>query len=761
MEGVMNTATETKEQGMASDSVSPKKVALIAADPSPQGQTNPGPVLRAASPVFVPALASGVLLWLCYFPTAWGWMSWFALVPFLGLVRARATKKRLFWAAYLGGTAFYWSALHWMPVADSRMYATWAMLATYCAFYFPAALALTRFLDRRTFLPLCLSFPIAWTALEFARSFVLTGFSWYYLGHTQHEWLPMIQVADVGGVYAISFLVAMVNAWLFDLAYQTPAVREMFRLPEPGETAAAHGPTGGGGLRLGLAIQGIAIASVLVINYGYGAWRIDQEKQFLEGPRIALLQGNQDIRIRNEAGSGNGGKALQTTAQHYAPLTAAAMKRHPHLIIWPETSYPARWYDSEMHELPPQGWVDRSLDIRNHLKKDLLRYCPTNHLLGISTEVANDENLPPGTPAVELHAKVRAILATNKDEGTRRNALLTLGFTSQAIDRALRTVKVDNRKRIRAAIDDGKTDQDKRRHLKFFGFAPASIERLLTMSPEQLRESELLPEESVYFADVLASPAIRRFNSALLLTEKGDTTHRFDKMHRIPFGEYVPLREVLPFMNVFSPYDYDYSILPGKTFTRFPLGDFRFGALICYEDSDPFLARRYVVKDADGEPVHFLVNQSNDGWFDGSSEHEEHLAVARFRAIECRRAVVRAVNMGVSAVIDGNGKVLRPHKVPVEDGTPKELADVAQWEIARSPTGELERLPASEWHEYKKVAGVLHAVVPIDQRTSLYAQYGDWLPQGGWCVIGVACVLAMFRRPRPAASPSSVAPNAA
>lgn len=631
----MKSAVEPKETGMAgSESIRAGKIALVKTDPTPQGQRPPMPI--AGSPIFLPAMATGLVLWLCYFPVSWGWLSWIAMVPFLGLVRARASKKRLFWASYLGGSLFFWPALSWMPVADHRMYATWAMLAVYCAFYFPAALAFTRLLDRRSFLPLCVSFPLVWITLEWVRSFLLTGFAWYYLGHTQHDWLPMIQIADVGGVYAISFLVAMVNAWLFDLLYQMPAVRDAFRWEEPAAATTPKQPTAG--FRFGLLLELAAMFALLITTYSYGLWRIDQEKSFVAGPRIALLQGNQDQRIRNETGGAEGGNALQLTARHYAPLTTVAMKRRPELIVWPETAYPAHWFDVDSKDVPPQVWVDRCLEIREHFKRDLLRFCPTNHLLGISSLVL-DEN--------------------NKE---------------------------------------------------------------------------------------------RRYNSALLLTDKGDLSHRFDKMHRVPFGEYVPLRDVLPFMDKLAPYDYDYSLTPGKKFTRFPLGEYRFGALICFEDSDPFLARRYAVKDADGDPVHFLVNQSNDGWFDGSSEHEEHLVVARFRAIETRRALVRAVNMGVSAVVDSNGRVLKPHKLPPEDPEFRtETSRVTQWEIMTNEKGQFESLPPSEWRQFKKQAGVLFATVPIDFRASFYAEWGDLLPQAGCCIIGLVCVWSFIRRPKDAA----------
>src|SRR5204863_1484901 len=134
---------------------------------------------------------------------------------------------------------------------------------------------------------------------------------------------------------------------------------------------------------------------------------------------------------------------------------------------------------------------------------------------------------------------------------------------------------------------------------------------------------------------------------------------------------------------------------------------------------DPFLARAYGREDVDGPPVDFLVNISNDGWFDGSSEHEQHLALCRFRAIECRKAVARAVNMGVSAVIDSSGRVQQPERLPL-------FTDCHFWVVPDQL--HIPELPESEWHNYKKVDGVLTATIPIDHRTSLYVRCGDWLP---------------------------------
>src|SRR5262245_29657913 len=85
----------------------------------------------------LPGLVSGVLLWMCYFPLAVGWLAWIALVPLLSLVRLPLSRKKIFLAAFAAGLWFFVPALSWMRVADYRMYATWLMLAVYCSCYFP------------------------------------------------------------------------------------------------------------------------------------------------------------------------------------------------------------------------------------------------------------------------------------------------------------------------------------------------------------------------------------------------------------------------------------------------------------------------------------------------------------------------------------------------------------------------------------------------------------------------------------------------
>ncbi|HVS39933.1 MAG TPA: apolipoprotein N-acyltransferase, partial [Gemmataceae bacterium] len=263
------------------------------------------------------------------------------------------------------------------------------------------------------------------------------------------------------------------------------------------------------------------------------------------------------------------------------------------------------------------------------------------------------------------------------------------------------------------------------------------------------------------------------YNSALLVDSDAHPLGRYDKIHCVPFGEYVPFREWCPWMQKLAPYDFDYSVTPGREATRFVLEKdqnhrFTFGVAICYEDADPDRTRPY--GGGDGKPpADFLLNTSNDGWFDGSSEHDEHLAICRFRAIECRRSIGRAVNMGVSAVIDPDGRVLLPKAVPNMEWTRRDLRAVLNSRLAllsadddiraasalfpseqdgrpsvwlASPG---ETLPSTRWAEYKKTPCILLADVPIDRRVSFYALWGDWLIWCCWALLGGAVVLALVR----------------
>jgi apolipoprotein N-acyltransferase len=584
-----------------------RKIAPTAALPSPAA-LHRAPSRGTLWGLLPWAASTALLLYLCHFPVAWGWLGWIALTPLLVLVRSQARTRAVFFASWFAGLAFFIPVLQWMRVADPRMYFTWLLLGFYVSFYFPAGVFLVRALDRRRW-PLVVALPVAWTALEFLRAHLIGGFPWYFLAHAQHDFLPIIQISDITGAYGVSILVAAVNAVVFEWLWRGAHARKLTLRPAPGRRTA-------------LIFQSAVVLFLFAGFLLYGSWRMGQA-DFAEGPRLALIQGNVEQRVRNASGATDDAereRAIEHIEVDYRKMGMLAATRKPALVIYPETSYMHDWHQSSDE-------AAMSAEERKELRllREIFAEEATMHALG--------DNRP----------------------------LVLLG----------------------------------------------------------LNATEHFPGQE---------PPRKRYNSALLLGPDGKMAGRYDKIHRVPFGEFVPFRDWLPFMDTFAPYDYDYSIVRGAGQPRLPLGPYHFGVVICYEGTDTVLSREYV-NPANGPKVDFLVNISNDGWFAGTAEHEEHLATCRFQAVETRRSIARSVNTGISAVIDGNGRVLAPKKVDVREG-------VNLWEVGSNP----EALPKERWGEFKTRPGILFASVPLDGRESVYSRWGDWLPWICWGILGVVLI---------------------
>ena len=192
------------------------------------------------------------------------------------------------------------------------------------------------------------------------------------------------------------------------------------------------------------------------------------------------------------------------------------------------------------------------------------------------------------------------------------------------------------------------------------------------------------------------------YNSAALLGANGSVLFLYDKIHLVPFGEYVPLRQWLTFAKKLTADIGDFHTGTQYEVAELPGG--RAGVFICYEVIFPGEVRRFV-----GNGATLLVNLSNDGWFLGSAAPAQHLAQARVRAVENRRWLLRGTNTGYTVSIDPYGR------------TVAELAP--------------------------NVRGALDAPYGFRSDLTLYARFGDWL---GWlCVVCSVLFLgvAVFRRP--------------
>jgi apolipoprotein N-acyltransferase len=188
------------------------------------------------------------------------------------------------------------------------------------------------------------------------------------------------------------------------------------------------------------------------------------------------------------------------------------------------------------------------------------------------------------------------------------------------------------------------------------------------------------------------------FASAACVARNGDFLGRYDKMHLIPYGEYVPFSEAFPWMLRLTPLPR--SAVPGSKPAAFKIGDVWVAPSICYESVLTHVIRGQVNSlKAEGHEPEVLVNVTNDGWFWGSSELDLHLVCSVFRAVECRKPFLVAANTGFSAWIDGNGRIQR-----------------------KGP---------------RHATGTLLAEVLLDRRTSWYLLHGDWF--SGLCLLG--CVV--------------------
>ena len=438
------------------------------------------------------AAFSGLLLALSFPRPDMYLLAWVALVPLL-LVMDRRPFASGFWA----GFTFFAMVLYWLNIVMTTFggldpfssVVAYLLLVTYLALFFAVATWLAWRVKQRLGLPVVLSLPVIWVALEFLRGWLLTGFPWALIGYSQQNFSLAIQSADVTGVYGVGLMLIAVNA----------LIAQLIQRPRQPSTWWA--------------VAGVVV--LLGSHFGYGLWRSAQVTD--ERPdqlQVALIQGNFDQSQKWDPA------LQQATVERYLSLSRQALRGAPDLFIWPEAATPFFLQDhselsARVHELPQQTGVP----------------------------------LLVGSPAYELG-------------------------------------------------EDGE---------------------------------------------------YRYLNSAFLIDTDGVSRGRSDKVHLVPFGEYVPLGKLLSFIDKLVVGVGDFS--PG-TISPLPLGEHKLGVLVCYEVIFPYLAREHVRLGTD-----LLVNVTNDAWFGRSSAPYQHLAMARFRAIENRIWIARSANTGITALIAPSGEI--------------------------------------------------------------------------------------------------------
>ena len=399
-------------------------------------------------------LTSGLLLWSAFPPVEWSWLGWLALVPLFWLAIQTGPRLRLYLGAWAGGLVFWLLSVQWVRLTDPTAWLAWLAMAIIFSFWWPIFLALTRLAVFRLAIPLMMAAPILWVGMEYVRAHFLSGFPWYYLGHSQYRFLTLIQIADTTSALGVSFLIALVNAWMVD----------MLSLPLLSRTAK--------GTRL-TARQTVRLWTVALLLGGtliYGAFRLSTA-QFRAGPRLALLA--DQLRAAVQEGSRSAPDPREDPASDPARV---AVEPRPDLIVWPETAY-------------PYGYV----------------------------------SIEPQTPALDAGRAGRS--DQRSDHGGR------------------------------LAREEG---EDRR--------APARADR---------RRGTPMLVGSLYYDHHAAS--FNKYNSAILFEPMIRTVRAYHKIHLVPFGEYIPFLETMPWLTVFTPYRNGYvpTLNFGHEPLTLPLGPYR------------------------------------------------------------------------------------------------------------------------------------------------------------------------------------------
>lgn len=286
---------------------------------APSPALNPVSLKRSALP-FAAAFLSGSLLALSFPRREFYLLAWIALIPLFFAVR-KESPARSFFIGWTAGLVYFAGTLSWVTVSMTRYgkipgpisYLLMLLLVAYCAVYVGLFAAGARPLLERNRGWALLFIPARWVALEYARGQILSGFPWAALAYSQYRFLPLIQIADLAGIYGIGFLIVLINVALF----------EVVRRGRMEHRIAWREMTLAGGLFL--------------LSLGYGLYRLNQPMGEERSLTVAVVQGNieqdqkWDARLRDE------------TIQKYKNLSLASLREgnpRPELIVWPESAAP-------------------------------------------------------------------------------------------------------------------------------------------------------------------------------------------------------------------------------------------------------------------------------------------------------------------------------------------------------------------------------------------------------------------------------------
>ena len=278
-----------------------------------------------ATPRLLAVFLTGILYPLCFPNLDFGWLAWFVLIP-LHLAIEDLSPKQAFWWGWFAGTLGFTGTVSWVitamhsygkvPLTISIILLV--LLAGYLGLYVGLYTSGVTWLRRTDGIGFYLFAPSLWVSLELLRTYLFSGFPWALLGYSQYQWLSIIQIVDVTGVYGISFLIVLTNVTLARFTNWALSERQGRSLtPVPWS---------------GVILLGIVLTCTLM----YGFWQLQRTTDLLSSGSsltVGVVQGNIDqARKWDES-------YRQETVNRYNILSRQAAK-NTDLLVWPESATP-------------------------------------------------------------------------------------------------------------------------------------------------------------------------------------------------------------------------------------------------------------------------------------------------------------------------------------------------------------------------------------------------------------------------------------
>lgn len=300
-------------------------------------------------------------------------------------------KRYVYLNAFFIGAVFFFIHLSWLRHVTGT---AWILLSLYCSAYFLLFTLCVRPIVFKLKWPLALVAPCTWAALEFIRSFFLSGFPWFFIGHTQYRYLPVIQISDITGVYGISFIIITINACIADLIIRFAGCNRI--VSSDLSVISLDLPLEKRGLwwiknlqkkwffaeqythclfpnrpLLFFGLTCISPVVLLAAMLSYGSYWLKGYKPE-EGPVVCMVQGNIPQDLKHEPSE----EYQLGNLKKYSDLSMS-MKGEPiDLLVWPETMVPG------ILNIGPE-FTGRKIDILSQLTAmQLARDLNTNLLLG-------------------------------------------------------------------------------------------------------------------------------------------------------------------------------------------------------------------------------------------------------------------------------------------------------------------------------------------------------------------------------------------